>query len=70
MGSNKVEYVTDSGLYCTMNDLRVTFCMPEFSSSKIRDHRFRVNNKKSESDIGYDMIIGRDLMVQVGLSVY
>ena len=38
--------------------------MPEFSSSKIIEHRFHVDNFK-----GNDMIIGRDLMVKIGLTV-
>ena len=42
--------------------------MTEFSISKIINHCFHVDNNKSESGIGYDMIIGRDLMVQLGLT--
>ena len=42
--------------------------MPGFSSSKIINHRFHVANDKGKSGIGYDMIIGRDLMVQLGLT--
>ena len=41
--------------------------MLEFFSSKIVNNRFHVDNEKGESGIGYDMIIGRDLMVQLGL---
>ena len=62
MCSNKVEYSIAVGLYCTTHDSKVPFFMPDFSSSKIINHRFRVNNYKGESGIGYDMIIGRDLM--------
>ena len=40
--------------------------MTEFSISKIIEHHFHVNNRKVESSIGYAMIIGSDLMVQVG----
>ena len=65
--SNKVEYSTAAGLYCTTHDVKVHFCMPEFSSSKIINHCFHVNNNKGELVIGYDMIIVRDLMVQIGL---
>ena len=42
--------------------------MPYLSSSKIIEHRFHVDHGKGKSGIGYDMIIGRDLMVQLGLS--
>ena len=67
MRSNKVEYSTATGSYFTMHVVKVPFCMPEFSSSKIILHRFYVYNDKGKSGIGYDMIIGRDLMVQQGL---
>ena len=43
--------------------------MLELSSSNIIEHCLCVNNNKGESGIGYDIIIGRDLMVQSGLSV-
>ena len=44
------------------------FFVPEFSSSKIINHISHVDNDKVGSRIGYDMIIGRDLMVQLGLT--
>ena len=60
---NKVEYSTPAGLYCMTHYIKVTFCIPEFSSSKIIERRFHVDNGKSESVIGYDMFIGCDLMI-------
>ena len=42
--------------------------MLKFSSSKIVNYRFHFDNKKCESVIGYDMIIGRNLMVHIGLT--
>ena len=42
--------------------------MTEFSGSKIINHRFHVDNDGGESGIGYDMIIRRDLMVQLVLT--
>ena len=41
--------------------------MPEFSSIKIIEHRFHVENEKGESGIGYYTNIGRELMVQLGM---
>ena len=67
MRSNKIEYSTAAGLYCTMHDVKVPFYMPYLSSRKILDNRFDVKNYKGELGIGYDVIIGRDLMVQLGL---
>ena len=41
--------------------------MPEFSTNKVILHRFHVDNNEGESDVGSNMIIFRDLMVQLGL---
>ena len=68
MRSNKVEYSTSAGLYCTAHDVKVDFCMPDFSSSKIIEHHFHVNNKNGELGIDYDMMTGRDMMVDLILS--
>ena len=67
MRYNKVEYSTASGLYCTTHDVEVNLCMPDFSISKIIEHCFHVYNNKVKSGIYYEIIIGRDLMVQLGL---
>ena len=68
MQYNKVDYSTASDMYCTTHDVKVPFCIPELSISKIINHYFHVDNDKRESGIGYDTIIGRDLMVQLGLT--
>ena len=65
--SNKVNYITAKGMYSTMHDFEATFFMPEFSSNKIIQQHFHVCNNIGESGIGYDMIVGHDLMVQLGL---
>ena len=67
MRSNKVEYITATGLHCTMHNVKVPFFVLELSSRKIIEHRFHFNNDKVGSGIGYDIIIGRDLMVQLVL---
>ena len=54
-------------MYCTTHDVKVPFCLPEFSSSKRINHRFHVDNDEDEFDIGYDVIICLDLMVQLSL---
>ena len=68
MRSNKVEYGTAGGIYFTTNDFKVPFYMPDISSSKIINHHFHVKNDNGYLGIGYDMIIGRDMMVQLGLT--
>ena len=52
-----------------MHDVKVPLCMPEFSISKMIEHCFHVNNDKGKSGIGYEIIIGHDLVVQLGLTV-
>ena len=42
--------------------------MLEFSSNKIINHLFHVDNEKFKSGIGYDMIIGHDLKLQLGIT--
>ena len=42
--------------------------MPEIYGRKIINHRFHIDNDEGESGIGYDMIIGRNLMVQLVLT--
>ena len=68
MWSNKVEYSTTAGMYYMTYDFKVPLYMTEFSSSKISNHRFNVDNYKGDLGIGYDMIIGRDMMVHLGLT--
>ena len=68
MRSNNVEYSMSTGLYCTTHEFKVSFFMPYFSSSKIIEHRFHVDKDKGELRIGYNMIIGRDLIVQLGVT--
>ena len=62
-----VEYSTAVGTYCTTHDVKVPFYMPDVSSRKMILRLFHVDNNEGESCIGCDMIIGRDLMVQLGL---
>ena len=70
MRSNKAEYITANGMYCTMHDIKVSFYMPDFSIRNIFNHRFHVNNDNIYSGIGYDMIIFCDMMVQLVLTSY
>ena len=68
MRSNHVEYSTAEGPYCMKNDVKVPFYMPEFSIINIISHCVHIHNNDGESEIGYDMNIGCDLMVQTGRS--
>ena len=64
---NRVKCSTASGTYCTAQFVNVPFCIPEFSSRKIISHQFHVANDEGDSGIGYVMVIGPNLMVQLGL---
>ena len=55
-------------MYYTTHDAKLPFCMPELSSIKIINHCFHVDNEKVNSGMGYDIIIGHDLMVQLVLT--
>ena len=67
--SNKAECSTAARSYCTTHDAKVPFCMPYFSSSNMILQHFIVDNNEDESGIGCDMIMGRDPMAQIILSV-
>ena len=56
-----------TGKYFTTHDVKVKFCMQEFSSSKIILHRFHVDNNKGESGVGYNIIFGSGQMLQIEL---
>ena len=68
MRYNGVEYSIAAGVYRTTHDVKVPFCIQVLSSIKTINHRFHVDENKVKLVIGYDMIIGRDLMVQLGLT--
>ena len=67
ISSNNLHYSTATGPYCMKHDVKVQFCMLELSSNKTILHLFHGENDEVESGIGYDMITGRDLLVQIGL---
>ena len=62
----KVEYSTYYGLYTTKHGVKVTFSMPYFPSRKNIMNSFHVDNSIGDGEIGYEIIIGCDLMVQLG----
>ena len=64
---NKQQYDTAGGTYTSDQDIRINFMMPKFSASKIINQRFHVDNEEEDMNIGYDMIIRRDLMTKLGL---
>ena len=47
--------------------MKVPFSMPVFSRINVLTHRFHVDNARDDEGIVYDIIIGRGIMVQLGL---
>ena len=66
----KVEYSTATSMYCTTHDVKFPFCMPEFSITKIITNQFYINDGEGDTLMGYEIIIGRDLMVQFEMISY
>ena len=65
--ANKVYNRTAGGPYRTTHDVKVPFSMPMFSRINVLTHRFHVDNARDDEGIVYDIIIGRGIMVQLGL---
>ena len=63
--SNKVDYSLADIPYSTTHDIKPPFSMSEFSTRKIITNRFHVENAECDSGIGYDIIIGHNLMLQI-----
>ena len=66
--SKKSEYVTAGGLFTTNKQGTLVFKLPEFSNSKDITWSMDMDNGKLE-ELGYDMIIGRDLLFFLGMII-
>ena len=69
-GPEKLNVGHQQGLYCTAYNIKVMFCMSDFPRSRITSHQFHVDNNEEESVIGYEMVIGSDLMVRLVMVEY
>ena len=65
--ANKVKYSTADGLYKTTQYVKFPFNIPEISDRKVITHCFHVDNTRGDSGIGYDTIVGLDLMLRLGM---
>ena len=64
-------YDTAGGDFAPTHKVKVDFSFPEFSNSKIITHEFRIDNanrNRRYGSIGYDMVIGRDLLHPLGIN--
>ena len=63
---NKVSnYATGGGALKTKYESEIHFALPEFSDKKIIKWNFNIT---SSDDLGYDMIIGRDILMTLGIN--
>ena len=64
--SDKFEYSMDVGSYCTPYNVKMTFCMTDFSIIKIISYQYYVDNNKRGLGTSYHMFNVCNLMVQLG----
>ena len=64
---NKVGYITNTTLSWKSHDVKGKICVLDFSISKIISHWFHIDNDEGDPRIEYDMILGRHIMVQLGI---
>ena len=65
---SKSEYATAGGLYTTSKQGTLKFKLPEFSNARDITWSMDMDNGKLE-ELGYDMIIGRDLLLSLGMII-
>jgi hypothetical protein len=66
MKKDKKEYSTGSGILKTKYETTEQLTLPEFSDKKNITWHFSVFEGKS---IDYDVVIGRDLMIELGMEL-
>ena len=60
------KFATGSGQLKTRYQADISFTLPEFSNSKDINWNFHLTNSE---DLGYDMILGRDIMTKLGIDL-
>ena len=60
---------TAGGNYTTSETASVDFKLPDFSESREIQWNFHISNEKNNDNLGYDVIIGRDLMKELGMII-
>ena len=66
--NNEITYENGGGGYKTKYDIKIDFTLPEFSETKIINHQFNIDSSE-DNNLGYDMIIGQDLMKKLDMIV-
>ena len=66
---NYSTYSTAAGQYSTAYEVKLKFALEEFDRNTTLKHTFDIDESNDEKGIGYDMIIGRDLLVKLGIDI-
>ena len=66
---NYSTYTTAAGEYSTAYEVKVKFALEEFDRNTTIKHTFDIDESNDKKGIGYDMIIGRDLLVKLGIDI-
>ena len=65
-------YSTAGGGYTPKYKYKFHISLPEFSTSKIISNEFRIDSRNKDDkygNLGYDMVIGRDILVPLGIDI-
>ena len=62
-------YSTAAGEYSTDHEVKLKFAFKEFDTNLILQHTFDIDRCDGSKGIGYDMIIGRDLLVKLKIDL-
>ena len=65
--SSKIIFNTPGGQLTTNSSCKLLFCLAELNPSRIIEWTCQVNDSKSATN--YDMIIGRDLLEELGINI-
>ena len=63
------DYEVAGGKFTTKKEVKVRFSLPEFCDSKIITGRFKIDSDSTDKGLGYDMIVGRDLLFKLGVEL-
>ena len=61
-------YEIAGGTFTVDKEVKLRFSLPEFGSSKIITSKFKIDSS-TDNGIGYDMIIGRDILSILGIDI-
>jgi hypothetical protein len=67
--TTKQQWSTKGGVFSTDVRCAVPFYIVDFTTNKLVDWTFHVDSQTKSSSAGYDMIIGRDLLFNLGIDI-